>query len=401
LDKLKTITEHIASFYNVLKREVILLSKDVNIISILFLAPLFYSFLYGSIYWNKVETKVPIIVVDNDCSEYSQKLIRHLDAHQSLAVNEITGDYGYAKSQIEKESEKGIVFIPKDFESGIKKGNGGFIKTFYNTTQFLVSNDINKGVTDVVLQMNSEVKSHLLKSKGYTQQQAELIAEPIRLDLRPMFNFTESYGDYMIPAILVLIIQQTLLIGLSESVAKENENNSLKEWYSKSESKTLFAIAGKGFFYFVLYAAYAFFFFTFNFSLFKINFLGSANALTLLTIVFLLTVIFWSIFISSFFRRKIVALQFLTLTSYPVFLISGYSWPMSSMSLWLQMLSNLLPSTPYFAAYTRITQMGAQLNNIIPELIHLSVLAVVGLIAAYFRMNKLFKKVEKEVTISI
>jgi ABC-2 type transport system permease protein len=385
----------------VLKREIILLSKDVNIISVMFLAPLFYSFLYGTIYWNKVETEVPIIVVDNDCSEYSQKLIRFLDSNQNLAVNEITGDYGHAKSQLENGSSKGIIFIPKDFENGIKKGNGGYLKTFYNTTQFLVSNDINKGVTDVVLQMNSEIKNHIFKSKGYTDQQTQLIAEPIKLDLRPMFNFTESYGDYLIPAILVLIIQQTLLIGLSESVAKENENNSLKEWYSKSESKTLFAIAGKGFFYFVLYSAYTFFFFTFNFSLFKINFLGSANALTLLTLIFLLAVILWSIFISSFFRRKIVALQFLTLTSYPVFLISGYSWPMFSMPLWLQILSNLLPSTPYFAAFTRITQMGANFENIIPELIHLSILAAAGLLAAYLRMHKLFNKVEKEVAIKV
>jgi ABC-2 type transport system permease protein len=214
-----------------------------------------------------------------------------------------------------------------------------------------------------------------------------------------MFNFTESYGDYLIPAIIVLIIQQTLLIGLAESVAKENENNSLQEWFFESESKTLFAIAGKSFFYFVLYASYAFLFYTLNLAIFKINFLGNANALALLTLIFLLAVIFWTIFISSFFRRKIIALQFLTLTSYPIFLISGYSWPLSSMPLWLQVISYILPSTPYFAAFTRITQMGAQLNNVIPELIHLLVLAITGLIAAYLRMHKLFH--QKELAISV
>lgn len=382
-----------------LKREIKLLSKDVNIISVMLLAPIFYSFFYGSIYWNKIEKDVPICIVDYDCSEYSQKLIRLLNAHQSLSVNEVTGDYGYAKSRLENETAKGILVIPKDFERGLKKGNGGFLKAYYNTTRFLVSNDINKGITDVVLQMNSEIKSHLFNAKGYTRQQTDIIAEPIKLDMHPMFNFTESYGDYLIPAILVLIIQQTLLIGLSESVAKENENNSLKEWFIESEIKTLFAIAGKSFFYFVLYASYAFLFYTINFAIFKINFLGSANALALLTLIFLLAVIFWTIFISSFFQRKIIALQFLTLTSYPIFLISGYSWPLSSMPIWIQIISNMLPSTPYFAAFTRITQMGAELTNVLPELIHLLVLAITGLIAAYLRMHKLFT--QKELAVSV
>lgn len=389
---MRYLSVHINIFYSVLKREIKSLSKDFDIISILLLAPLFYSFFYGSIYWNKIETDVPITVVNIDNSKLSHKLIRMLDSHQSIKIYQTNENLDYAKTELENGTVQGIVLIPKYFERGIKKGNGAFIKSYLNTTRFLVSNDINKAVTDVVMQLNSEIKSKALSDKGYTPQQVELISEPVKLDMRPMFNFTESYGDYMIPAILILIIQQTLLIGLSESIAKEIEEDKLKDWYVKAGNRTFLAMLGKGFFYFILYSSYTLFFFTVNFYVFKINFLGSANALAVLTLVFIIAVVCWTIFISSFFKRKIIALQFLTLTSYPVFLISGYSWPMSSMPGWLQAISNLMPSTPYYSGFTRITQMGAQFSNVTMELVQLIVLAVAGFAAAYIRMKFLFGK---------
>ena len=57
-------------------RELRLVSKDINIISVILIAPLFYSFFYGSIYYNKMETNVEISVLDLDNSSTSHKIIR-------------------------------------------------------------------------------------------------------------------------------------------------------------------------------------------------------------------------------------------------------------------------------------------------------------------------------------
>jgi ABC-2 type transport system permease protein len=75
-----------------------------------------------------------------------------------------------------------------------------------------------------------------------------------------------------------------------------------------------------------------------------------------------------------------------------VFLISGYSWLYQSLPFYLKGLTNAIPSTPYFAAFTRITQMGAGFNEVLPELIHLLVLTIAGYVLAYFRINSIMKK---------
>jgi len=378
------------NIYAVLKREVRLISKDVNLISILLLAPIFYSFFYGSIYINKVESDVKVTVVDMDRSNTSQKLIRMFDAHQLIAVENVVGDYSRGRSEVESGDVQGMIFIPKNFEADLKSELGTDLKIYLNTTRFLVSNDINKSVNDVIATLSAGMRLKYFEVHGFSYNQAKEMIEPLRTDMRPMFNSIEGYGDFLIPSILILIIHQTLLIGLSESVSKERETNKLHELYDRSNQSTFAAIHGKGLFYAILFSAYTLFFFTINFTVFKIAQRGSASALALLTVLMIVAVIYFSFFISSFFKRKITALQFLTLTSYPIFLISGYSWPLEAMPFPLQAISNLIPLTPYLNAFARITQMGAGWNEVMPQIIHISVLILVVSTATFFRMNKLF-----------
>jgi ABC-2 type transport system permease protein len=141
-----------------------------------------------------------------------------------------------------------------------------------------------------------------------------------------------------------------------------------------------------------LFGSYSVFFFIVSFGVFSLQNVGNFIPLFIITFILLISVINISVFIASFFHRKIVALQFLTLTSYPIFLISGYSWPYSSLPTFLKLITNTLPSTPYFAAFTRVTQMGASLREIFPEVIHLLILAVAGNVLAYYRIKFLSNK---------
>jgi ABC-2 type transport system permease protein len=120
--------------------------------------------------------------------------------------------------------------------------------------------------------------------------------------------------------------------------------------------------------------------------------LGSVFALALLTIIFFLSIIYLSVFVASFFERKIMSLQFFAFTSVPVFLLSGLPWPIQTMPWFAKQITMLIPTSPYFLAMQRITQMGAGLQDVLPELLQLLILMSVFLLAAYLRMNDLVKK---------
>lgn len=379
--------------YCAIKREILIITKDVNIISVILIVPLFYAFFYSSVYINKIENKLPVAILDNDNSINSQKLITDLNAHQMINITQKVNNYDEGKQLLEKNDVAGFIIIDKGFEENIKLMKGTKIKVYLNTTRFLVSNDINKAVTEVVLERAVEYRREYYKNQGYSIQQANQLVDPVRLDMRPLFNITESYGDFILPGLLALIIHQTLLIGLAESVAREREEKTLSSLFSTAGNKTYIALFGKTAFYFVLFAAYSFFFYAVNFYLFKLNLNGNMYLLSFITILYIASVMFLSVFISSFFERKIIALQVFAFTSIPLFLISGYSYPMQAIPWGMQVISNLLPSTAYLSAQVRLTQMGASFTEILPEILKLLLFTLIGFIGAYYRLN-VIKKTE-------
>ena len=85
------------------------------------------------------------------------------------------------------------------------------------------------------------------------------VAEPISTEVRSLFNPGGYYGDFLLPGLLLLILQQTMLIGLAESIARERESNSLKQWLTDTHGNIFAAITGKSLFYILKEEAKEFF----------------------------------------------------------------------------------------------------------------------------------------------
>ncbi|HEX2982401.1 MAG TPA: ABC transporter permease [Ignavibacteriales bacterium] len=382
----------ITGFINIFKREIEFISKDVDIIIIILLSPMFYALFYGSTYIQKSETNVPIAVIDMDRSDISRKFTSYLDSHQLVNITETLPDFASAQNKVYAMEDYGIVYIPEDFSENLKSGKQTNLKIYLNTSRFLISNDINKAVNEVAQTMAAGIRIKYFQRSGYSYQQSFEMYEPIQLDIRSLYNTTESYGDFLIPASLILILQQTLLMGLAESVAKEREEGSFYEMEKAGNYNIWGVIMGKGAPYILIYSVYFFFFFSVNFSIFKLFFLGNSFVIALLTFLFLSAIGMGGVFIASFFKRKALALQMVSLTSFPFFFVSGYSWPLEYMPGFIQAIAYFLPTTPYYNAFVRVSRMEAGLADVVPQLIHLTILLLLGIIAAGYRYKSLWKK---------
>ncbi len=381
-----------SGFNDVFKRELGIISKDFDLVVILLLAPVVYALFYGTIYINKNEIKVSVVAVVEDNNNLTRELLKDLNSTQFITINEIVYDFNTAKDRIYKLDAQAIIYFPKDFQKDLKSGKGTDIKIYLNNTKFLSSNDINKAFNEVLGTLSAGIKLRYFQSQGYSFEQAKEMIEPIQTDVRSLFNTSESYGDFFLPALLALILQQTLLIGLAESISKEREESTFGQLFLTSGKNIFSMINGKASVYLLFFLTYALFFYTAMFDMFSINMLGSVFALALLTLIFFLTIIYLSVFIASFFERKIMSLQFFAFTSVPVFLLSGLPWPTQTMPFLVKQVTLLLPTSPYFQAMQRITQMGADIQDVVPELIHLSILMLVCLFAAIIRVKVLVKK---------
>ena len=371
------------------KREFRRVVGDSDIILVVLAAPIVYALFYGGVYWYKGEHEAPIVIVDRDQSELSRTLIRFLDASEMIEVTNVTADFNEAREYIYNLSDEGIVYIPDTFQKSIKTGQSGELMVYLNTSRFLVSNDLYKAINEIGITIGVSAKIRYLQSRGLDYDQAMAVAEPISTEVRSLFNPGGYYGDFLLPGLLLLILQQTMLIGLAESIARERESNSLRQWLIDTRGNIFAAITGKSLFYIILYIIYAAFFYAVIAGLFHLNLTGNGIIMLILLIPFFAVIVMMGILISSLFNKKIQALQFLALTSIPIFLLSGYSWPLQSMPAVIRWLAYLVPTTPFLDAFTRVALMNAGLADVIGALVHIIILLIIYYILAAWRLRKL------------
>lgn len=372
-------------------REVMMIPKDHSLLLTLLIAPLLYAFFYGSIYINKEEENVKLGFVDDDNTSLSRLLAQNINNSPVVEIIQFS-NLGDAREQMYQGNCQGYLYIPAETENNLLSLKQVNVVMGVNAARFLPSSDLLLNVQQICLTVGAGVRlQYFEKSKGLGTESAMQQVMPINLDYRPLFNERSSYGAFLLPGLLALILQQTLLIGLSESTAAERQHARIALWTQFGVSN---AIWGKGLFYLLLYGAYSFFFLNINFSLLNLPMRANSWELAFLMLMFILTLIPLAQVIGLCFKSQLICLQVMAFSTYPIFLITGYVWPFESLPLVMQGISNLLPTTPFLKIYVNLVQGGGTLQHNYTPLLHLIILFAFYSFLCFWRVGKLYKIVE-------
>ena len=213
-------------------RELKIIFNDHSILLTILGAPLIYFFFLGTIYINKDANQIPVAIVDLDHSSLSRMMIRFIEAEQKVVIVDMPKDYAGGVESLYKMESAGFLYIPKGTEKAVRNGEQATLKLFLNNTRFLPSNGLNAAVQGVALTIDAGIRIKYFMVEGKHPDHALELAVPLKPDLRPIYNPTNNYGDFLLPGLFLLIIQQTLLIGLGESLSEEKLKKSYLKKYS-------------------------------------------------------------------------------------------------------------------------------------------------------------------------
>lgn len=376
---------------NLYLRECHRIASDVMLFTMLVLAPLAYLTIYGFAYINKKEVNVPILVIDQDKSAFSRQLIRSLDAHQIIAVNGIEDNREEALRLVNRGDISAVILIPDHFESNVRSGRASWLRMYVNSTRFLPSSDLSKAVNEVVATLATGIKLRFFQTRGYSYEQARELSQPLNGDIRNLFNPADTYGEFLLPGLMILIIHQILLISFMIAMVGEKEDLCVGKLLNAAHGRAWLALKGKASIYLVLFCLYVPLIYGLNFRLFNLHIQGNFWLIWGLIVLAIGSVLALGAALTLFFQTRLGVFQILAFTSYPIFFISGYSWPFASLPLPLQWLGNLLPIKPFLAAYSRSAMMGAGFYDIQPEIVHLLILTVVYSLIGSWQIKKMAK----------
>jgi len=384
----------LSTFRNIIRvflREIRLVTKDHSLLLTLLIAPVLYAFFYGSIYKFKVEEKVLLAVADDDKSELSRTFVQELNKMQIAAVVK-AGSLQEAQELMYYGDCQGYLYIPYGLQQKVLSLQQGDIVLAVNAARFLPSSELAGALTTLALTVGGGVRLKYNQMQGLNTKMAMQETQPVNVDYRPVFNSRSSYGAFLLPGLLALILQQTLLIGLAESVALDKERRQVPGLVALAGGSYSATLWGKGLFYLLLYGCYTLFFMNVNYSILEIPFRGRVPDVSFIFFLFFLTLIPLGVWLGTIIPNQLMAAQLMVFSTYPVFLIAGYAWPFEALPVYMQWLSSLIPTTPFLKVYISIVQTGGTLADNSMSVIHLLLLCMLYALLALWGIRRLEKR---------
>ena len=402
------------SIATVIFREWRSISTNAAILLVLMGGIFAYGLLYNLMYAPNLVRKTPVAIVDNSHSALSREYIRLLNATPQASVYALTPNYLEAKEWLKQSKVDGILYLPADFDARVGRGEQSVFTVYASTDAFLNFKNLQEASSRVMLAVND---AHRAEGAVFLPPQGLLAvasSAPVNVSGTALYNYTEGYGSYLIPAVMIIIIFQTLLMVIGMVTGEEAERKRLptttpygylpplnspvsrgrttsrKEENSDSSAwqQALYNISGRTFVYVMLYFVFALFLLGLLPHFFSIPNIGNGRDIITMMIPFLLGTSFFGLAASRYFTDSEAPLLMIAFFSVGYIFLSGVSYPLELMPWYWQAAHYVVPAAPAVLAFVKLNSMGGTLADIRPEMITLWIQVIV-----YFLLSLwVFKK---------
>lgn len=377
-------------------REMRTVFTDQAVLLFLIIVPLVYPLLYSWIYNNEVVHNVPIALVDQDGTATSRAFTQRLNASADVEVEATPQNVDDARDLVGRQRVRGVVVLPNGFERSLARGEQAIIPVFCDMSVMLNYKAIYQATLSVSMDMGTELQKE--RSRSFTQRDEELSTAPLIVEAQPIFNTTQGYGNAILPAVLMLILQQTLLLGVGLAAGTARERGRYRELMPISERRggIMRILLGKGSCYAMVHLVMGTYLGLVVPHLFHFTEMNEALSFFPFITVYVLASTFFSMACSAMVHHRENVMLLVVFTSVPLLFLSGVSWPQSNIPTFWQWVAYIFPSTFGQRAYLRLSSMGASLDDVRTEYIALCTQIVVYMLLTAMALRHQMQRVRTQ-----
>lgn len=334
---------------------------DSQVRSVLLVSLVIYAVIYPLPYRAELLRDVPVVLLDQDRTTTSADLVRRVDASEAVAINIDARDMAQAIRLVQERRAYGVLVIPEGFERNLLRGRQSPVAVYADASYFLMYQRVMQGAAVPIRQMGAEVEVARLLATGAGLEVARAQVNPANQVEVALFNPAAGYATYVLPAAFVLILQQTILMGLALTATRRRTGSDHPVWLVLGRMVAWVAI------YAVLLPVYL----IVLPALYGLPNLGHVGDVLAIGLPFVLAVGLLAQCVTAVFRSAAVVQVVLLAVGLPFFFLSGFAWPVEAIPPLLNTLAQFVPSTPAIDGLVRVSQMGARLPDLAQTLWHL------------------------------
>jgi ABC-2 type transport system permease protein len=366
---------------SLIRKEFIQIARDPRTLVLTFVFPIMMLLLLGYAATNDVRN-IPLAVYDQDKSDASRML---LDAYRAADYFNFAYEVG-SSEEIEKLIDSGAaraaIIIPPDYSKQINGNTPAQIGFIIDGSDPTLASTALSAATLIGQSRGVELVQQRMLMTGKSG-----VSNVIDIRTQVWYNPEMVSAYYMIPGLIGMILQFLTTILTATSIVRERERGTIEQLIV-TPLKPWELVIGKITPYVIIAFADTIEVLIAGALIFHVPINGSISLLLLLCALFLVTTLGIGLFISTVANTQQEAMLTTMFTIMPSIFLSGFFFPLAAMPQILQIISYVVPLRYFLIIARGIVLKGVGVEAIYPEVIALSIFAVVIMSAAAIRFRK-------------
>ncbi|PRR74254.1 ABC transporter permease [Neomoorella humiferrea] len=331
----------------IMRREVFYLWRDRGLRYILFCGSILGLLLFYAVYSAQVLKDIPTAVVDLDNSAASRELVDKIGKAEYLKLVASVTSYDDLQELIKQGKAVVGVVIPENYGRNLALGRQARVLAVIDGSNMIYATNASAALLTVTRTLSAQAGVSALVARGVQLQQAKEAYQAIDISEEAWFNPALNYAYFLVLALALNIWQQCCTLAACLNVIGER---GMKSWLQiKACGISKFRLfASKSMAQIFIFMAVVLPVYVLAFGVFRLPLNCSLPALLLFTLAFAVAIHSIGTLASSFARNAVDAARFGMIIALPSFVLSGYTWPLEPMPVYLQKVAWILPQTWFF-----------------------------------------------------
>jgi len=265
-----------------------------------------------------------------------------------------------ARAALERGEAFAAVGIPPGTERDVLKGSTAHLPIYADATYLFLFRSTASGIAVAIGTLSSELAASGARTDGSIVRATLATTSPAEILLQPIFNPVGGYASYAVPAAFVLILQQTLLMGVAMLTAiafAQRASNATTS--APSTSGALTNVLGRAIAHLTIYLPALALYLIVLPRFYGFSTLGHPLQLFVLASLFILATSFMGQAVGAWFTRPETPMLVFLATSLPQFFLAGFAWPNEAIPKPVLAAGSVFPADFAIDGIVRINQLGA------------------------------------------
>ena len=337
--------------------------KDTGVLIFFLALPIAYPIVYTLVYNPEVLRQMPVAVVDHSRTAESRDFVRKVASTPAVQIYDYYPDLQEAKRMVDENKVYGILEIEPDYAKEIGSGRTGHVTFYCDMALMLRFRTFAFDLTNVQIAEISEITAGRLNMVG---AESLLTGMPVQSESYMLGDTTQGFASFVMPGIVVLILQQSLVLGAVMILGTERERRRRRGFVGTNQSMTLryATVWGKALCYTLFYIVPTLFALHFIPVIFNLPHIGNPVQYLLFALPFILASSFFGMTIGTFARDRESAFMIVVVTSVIFLFLSGLTWPRFAMPEFWLIIGDFVPATWAVEGFIQINSTGATLADV-------------------------------------